>query len=132
MNWKKITKSVLSVIEPHLNSDQEESTNKLDSDNKSFINEIDNSSCETYFGGIPVSELDAIAKTIYHGEKAYVREGFLYFKFRSKRGQTSGSVQLHINDDGKLEGIYGYYPGESWNSADLFVNKVNLRYTFEK
>lgn len=86
------------------------------------------------FGGVPLSKLDELAKSVYHGIGATIDEyGFLLFHYVSKSGKTKYHAQMQINEAGKLVNLFsGTYLGQWRSSADEFVKKANEVFTFAK
>ena len=88
---------------------------------------------EETFGGVPLSELNKIAKQCFHGIRCTVdQEGFLIFHSSSNSGKTKFHTQLVIDELGKLVNLGGHYPGQWWSSADEFAKKVNETFKFKK
>lgn len=88
---------------------------------------------EDYFGGIPLSEFNMIAKQCYHGIKCTVDQwGFLVFHHKSNRGHQTIRVQMKMNDSGELVNLGGYYPGQWKSTADDFVELVNNSLNLKK
>ena len=88
---------------------------------------------EQVFGGIPISQLNELAKSIYHGVKVTIDKfGFLVFHYTSNSGKTTLHPQMWINELGKLEGNVTHYPGQWWSSADEFIKRANELFTFKK
>lgn len=59
------------------------------------------------FFGIPISEIDEIAKSCYHGVGVKADDHFLYFLFKSNRGHQTFSSQMSVGPDGKLMPLFG-------------------------
>ena len=89
---------------------------------------------ESSFGGVSLSELNAIAKSVYHGEKVIVDQwGFLVFLYTSTSGKTQHQSQMKIDEYGKLVKLTDViYPNQWETSADAFVEKANGTFTFKK
>lgn len=88
---------------------------------------------EEMFGGVPLSKLNEIALSVYHGIKVTVDQyGFLVFHYTSNSGKTKYHPQIEINELGKLVSLCGHYPGQWWSSTDEFVKRANEIFTFEK
>ncbi len=82
--------------------------------------------------GVPLSELNKLAQTVYHGKYCKVDQyNFLVFYYTSNSRKTSFSAQCEIDENGRLRRLpHGYYPGQWRDSADDFVEKANQCFTF--
>ena len=82
--------------------------------------------------GVPLSELNKLAQTVYHGKYCKVdKYNFLVFYYTSNSRKTSFSAQCEIDENGRLRRLpHGYYPGQWRDSADDFVEKANQCFTF--
>lgn len=109
-----------------------EAISKLENDdNINDVNEIVEN-VEPMYHGVKVSDLDALARTIYHGIKCYIDEnGFLVFKYKSNRGHQTMRDQLKVDDDGNLLNYGGHYPGQIHSRADEFAEKANEMFNFD-
>ena len=88
---------------------------------------------EKTFGGVSLSELNELAKTIYHGVKVTVDQyGYLIFHYTSNSRKTAFDSQIYIDEFGKLVSLGGHYPGQWRSSADVFVKKANELFSFQK
>lgn len=88
---------------------------------------------EETFGGITLSELNDLAKNIYHGLRCTLDQwGFLVFHSKSNRGHQTFHTQMTLDDAGKLINLGGHYPGQWWSSADEFAKKANELFKFKK
>lgn len=88
---------------------------------------------EKAFAGVPLSELNELAKQIYHGLSCTIdQRGFLVFHSISNRGHETFHTQIKLDPTGKLLNLGGHYPGQWWSSADEFAKKANELYTFKK
>ena len=81
---------------------------------------------EEMFHGVPVSELDAIAKECYHGLGVRIsKDGYLYFDFKSNRGHQTNSAQMSVGG-GKIGPLFG----SNSQAIDEFLEKVRERVKF--
>lgn len=81
---------------------------------------------EECFGGIPVSELDRMARESFRGDGAEIEDGALIFKSHSRSGKTRGRMHFYLDDEGKLERpTFTYYPGQYCTPAEIFWGKLN-------
>lgn len=88
---------------------------------------------EELFAGVPLSELNDLAKQIYHGIDCSVDKwGFLIFNYKSNRGNITNHVQMGLNEAGKLISHGCHYPGQIWSSADEFAKRANELFKFKK
>ena len=84
------------------------------------------------FGEVPLSELNKIAREVYHGINCTVNNGYLWFHYKSNRGHQLNHAQMAITKLGKLM-VYGdHYAGETRDSADEFAKRANELFTFIK
>ena len=88
---------------------------------------------KTTFGGVLLSELNDLAKTICHGIGATIDEyGFLVFHYTYKSSKTKLHSQIKVNETGKLINLFsGVHNNQWWSSADEFVKKANEMFTFK-
>lgn len=85
---------------------------------------------ERTFGGVPLSELNKLAKEISHGLYCNIdKGGFLIFHYKSNRGHQIFHVQMNIGD-GRLVSLGGHYPGQCWSGADEFAKRANEMFHF--
>ena len=88
---------------------------------------------ENMFAGVPLSELNEVAKRVYHGLSCSIDKwGYLVFHCKSKRGHQLFHNQMTLDAAGKLISLSGHYPGETWSSADEFAKMANELFTFKK
>jgi len=88
---------------------------------------------EKMFAGVPLSDLNEVAKRVYHGLSCSIDKwGYLVFHCKSKRGHQLFHNQMMLDATGKLISLSGHYPGESWSSADEFAKIANELFTFKK
>ena len=101
-------------------------------DNSENHNEKEQEPC---FGGVPLSELDKIAKECYHGKGVSIDQyGFLEFRYTSTSNKKLFRTQMYIDDNGMIAKCIpnDYYPGQWSNSGDTFVRIANERFVFTK
>lgn len=84
--------------------------------------------------GVPLSELSALAQTVYRGKSVSVdKYGFLVFHYTSNSGKTRFRAQCELGEDGRLRRLpHNYYPGQWKDSADDFVEMANQRFVFDQ
>lgn len=88
---------------------------------------------EEFFAGVSLSELNDLAKQIYHGIGCSVDKwGFLIFSYKSNRGNITNHVQMSFNEAGKLISHGCHYPGQTWSGADEFAKRANELFKFKK
>ena len=82
--------------------------------------------------GVPLSELNKLAQTIYYGKSVGVdKNDFLVFNYSSHSRQMSFHAQCELDEAGRLVRLpHNYYPGQSWDAADDFVEEANRKFTF--
>lgn len=86
------------------------------------------------YHGVPMSELDKLAKEVWHGERVSIdNSNFLNFRYKSNRGHQHFVSQFEIDDNGNLAKIMDrYFPGQVRTTADAFLEEANKRFTFKK
>lgn len=83
------------------------------------------------FAGVPLSDLDRLAKEVYHGLSCSIDKwGFLIFNWKSNRGHQTFHTQMMIDEAGKLVNLGGQYPGQTWSTADEFARRANELFHF--
>lgn len=88
---------------------------------------------EQTFGGIPLSQLNELAKQCYHGISCTIDQwGFLVFHHKSNRGHQTFHIQMMIDETGKLISLGGHYPGQCKSTADTFTELVNKTFKMKK
>ena len=87
---------------------------------------------EKLFGGIPLSKLDDLAKSIHRGLWCSIDKGFLIFHHKSNRGHQTFHTQMTIDSMNKLINLGGHYPGQWWSTADEFAKRANELFLFSK
>lgn len=89
---------------------------------------------EQFWHGVPLSELNELAKRTYRGEYVTIdKYGFLVFHYSSKSRKTSLSAQCELDENGYLKRVpHNYYPGQCRDSADEFVELVNEQIIFRQ
>ena len=83
---------------------------------------------EKYFGGIPLSKLNEIARSIDSRDFCTIDEyGFLVLHYKSNRGHQNFSTQLIVDEASKLKDLFAgnVFPGQRWSHASEFVKRVN-------
>lgn len=82
--------------------------------------------------GVPLIELNNLAKTIYRGRSVGVdKYGFLVFNYLSNSKKTPLSAQCELDEAGRLVRLpHNYYPGQWYDSADDFVEEANWQFLF--
>ena len=88
---------------------------------------------EPTFGGVPLSELNELAKSVPRGVRVTIDNtcGALVFHHLSSRGKTLTS-QIFTDEFGKLVNYGVHYPGQWKSAADYFVEAANERFTFKR
>lgn len=85
------------------------------------------------FGGIPMSELNELARSINTDNYCHVDQyGFLIIDYKSNRGHRTYSAQIEVGENGKLCNIFGgpWFDGQNSSGATEFVRKANEVYNF--
>lgn len=88
---------------------------------------------EKKFGGIPLSKLNEIAKSIDLRDYCTIDQwGFLVLHYKSNRGHQNFQTQLDLNEARKLFNLNGgpVFPGQRWSHASEFVKRVNEEIKF--
>ena len=86
---------------------------------------------EKYYYGVPMSALNDLAKTVYHGKRVYEDGGYLILEYTSNSNRTTFRPQLRPDENGQLINLGGHYPGQAWTSADKFAERANQNFRFE-
>lgn len=89
---------------------------------------------EKHFGGIPLSKLNEIAKSIDPRDFCTIDEyGFLVLHYKSNRGRQTFSTQLIVDEAFKLKDLFEGvgFPGQRWSHASEFVKRVNESIVFK-
>ena len=80
--------------------------------------------------GVPLSELDALAKEMYHGIGCSIDKwGNLIFIHKSNRGRQTLRAMMVV-EDGVMKNCMGHYPGQWWSTADEFAKQASGRFAF--
>ena len=80
--------------------------------------------------GVPLTELDALAKEMYHGIGCTIdKYGNLIFVHKSNRGHQTFRAMMVV-EDGVMKQCMGHYPGQWWSTADEFASQASGRFTF--
>lgn len=80
--------------------------------------------------GVPLSELDALAKEMYHGIGCSIDKwGNLIFIHKSNRGHQTFRAMMVV-EDGIMKQCMGHYPGQWWSTADEFAKQASGRFNF--
>jgi len=83
---------------------------------------------EKHFGGVPLSKLNEIAKSIDPRDYCTIDEyGFLMHHYKSNRGHQNFSTQMVLDEAFKLKDLFAgnTFPGQRWSHASEFVKRVN-------
>jgi hypothetical protein len=75
---------------------------------------------ELLYYGVPVSELDAIAKSCYHGVGVKVSGHYLWYIYKSNRGHETFRLQMDVSKNGVLVPLFGH----NHFSVDQFLEKT--------
>jgi len=135
MNIKNIKKIIIPVIgigtvitSILLSKGNSKTTSNVAKATTDAIKEADKT-----FGGVPLSKLNELAKSIYHGVKVTVdKYGFLVFHYTSNSGKTTFRPLMELDEFGQLTNLGGHYPGQWWSVADEFVKRANELFSFKK
>lgn len=92
---------------------------------------------EKMFGGVPLSKLNDIAKTIDPRNYCTIDKwGFLVLHYKSNRGRQTFTTQLDLDNAKKLFNLNGgpSFPGQRYSHAGEFVKRVNetIQFTSQK
>ena len=80
--------------------------------------------------GVPLTELDALAKEMYHGIGCTIdKYGNLIFVHKSNRGHQTFRAMMVV-ENGVMKNTMGHYPGQWWSSADEFAKQASGRFNF--
>ena len=97
--------------------------------NSNFIG--DQAQYEKSWHGVPLNELNNLAKCIYHVEYVKVDQyDFLVIYYTSNSGKTTFGVQCEIENGKLVRKTHNYYPGQWRDAADRFIDEVNKCFTF--
>lgn len=88
---------------------------------------------EKKFGGVPLSKLNEIAKSIDLRNYCTIDQwGFLVLHYKSNRGHQNFQTQLDLDKARKLFNLNGgpVFPGQRYSHANEFVKRVNDQIKF--
>ena len=88
---------------------------------------------EVKFGGVPLSELNEIAKSVDSRDYCTIDQfGLLVLHYKSNRGHQNFQTQLDLDEAHKLFNLNGgpVFPGQRWSHASEFVKRVNEKIKF--
>ena len=125
MNVKKIVGTVLSVGGPIVAG-----VLLKKGLSKETVNVVTKAVTETEktFGGIPLSKLNEIAKSVDSRDYCTIDQwGFLVLHYKSNRGRQNFQTQLDLDEALKLINLNGgpVFEGQRWSHASEFVKRVN-------
>lgn len=102
---------------------------------KGNVNSVDKvtNKVEKTFGGISLSKLNEIAKSIDPRNYCTIDQcNFLVLHYKSNRGHKNFQTQLDLDDTLKLYNLNGgpVFEGQRWSHASEFVKRVNENVKF--